>query len=140
GPDVLLCSGEGVTIGREAQGESAPYSYSWEPSLGLSQSDTATPTARPDRTTTYRLTVTDRYGCQVTDSVRVVVADFTRPVLVAEGPTSFCSGDSVVLDGGSGYAGYRWSNGERTQKIIVRESGRYSVTVTSADGCSGSSD
>ncbi|MBL0018290.1 MAG: HYR domain-containing protein [Bacteroidetes bacterium] len=51
------------------------------------------------------------------------------------GNTSFCSGGSVTLVATQA-AGYLWSTGETTQSITVNTAGNYSVTVTSANGCS----
>lgn len=141
GSDVTICPGDSVRIGGEAQGGQGPYRYEWEPADGLSRADTARASAAPKQTTAYRLRITDALGCTLlSDSVKITLRAAPMPVIAADGPTSFCSGDSVVLDGGDGYADYRWSNGERTQKIIVKESGRYSVAVTSAEGCTGFSD
>jgi hypothetical protein len=50
-----------------------------------------------------------------------------------------CPGDSTVLDAGPGFATYRWSSGDTTQKIVVRTPGIYSVDVANATGCGGAS-
>jgi hypothetical protein len=60
------------------------------------------------------------------------------PVIQALGATEFCPGDSVELDAGD-YAGYEWSNGASIRRIMVRDSGSYSVTVIDSIGCRGSS-
>ena len=60
--------------------------------------------------------------------------------LTATGPLTFCEGDSVILDAGSGYASYNWQSGERTQQISVTRSGEYSCIVRRADGFYGRSD
>ena len=54
------------------------------------------------------------------------------------------SGPSAVVRGGvtltsSAASSYLWSNGATTQSITVNTSGNYSVTVTAANGCSGTS-
>ena len=46
----------------------------------------------------------------------------------------FC-GDSVVLDAGSGYAAYAWSDGSTGRQLILRGSGRHWVAVTDTNGC-----
>ncbi|HNQ61616.1 MAG TPA: hypothetical protein PKJ62_04430, partial [Bacteroidia bacterium] len=53
----------------------------------------------------------------------------------AGGPTSFCSGDSVVLTSSAGNT-YSWSSGETTQSITVFNSNTYTVTVTGSCGTS----
>ncbi|MDH7514303.1 MAG: SBBP repeat-containing protein [Bacteroidota bacterium] len=88
----------------------------------------------------YLVTVRDANGCQGTSApVSVTVYSKPQPVISASGPTSFCPGDSVVLDAGAGYATYLWSTGAITRKITVKTSGTYSVTVTNANGCIGTS-
>ena len=67
-----------------------------------------------------------------------------NPVPVANitpsGPTTFCLGSQVTLNGpaGNGYT-YLWSNGATTQGITSAAAGNFSVTVTNAYGCSASS-
>ncbi|MDP4236797.1 MAG: hypothetical protein Q8919_10145, partial [Bacteroidota bacterium] len=68
-----------------------------------------------------------------------------HPVITAIGALSFCAGDSVTLDAGSGYATYRWSkdgsliSGATNEFLRTGEAGSYSVLVTNSGGCSGSS-
>ncbi|MEI6817634.1 MAG: T9SS type A sorting domain-containing protein [Bacteroidota bacterium] len=58
------------------------------------------------------------------------------PTISANGPTTFCVGNSVILNAGS-YASYVWSTGETTATIMVTTTGTYSVTVTDGLGCTG---
>lgn len=59
----------------------------------------------------------------------------TEPVeIVANGATTFCSGQSVRLDAPSEYV-YHWSTGQTTQSIVVTEPGNYKVTITNSEGC-----
>ena len=46
----------------------------------------------------------------------------------------FC-GDSIVLDAGSGYTSYAWSDGSTGRQLVLRGSGSYWVAVTDANGC-----
>ena len=47
--------------------------YSWMPSAGLSCDDCPDPIATPDTTTTYYLTATDTYGCEVYDTIKISI-------------------------------------------------------------------
>lgn len=55
--------------------------------------------------------------------------------LTRKGDTSFCEGDSLILEAPTGYSNYSWSNGAKTRAIIVKETGNYSVSATDAKGC-----
>ncbi|ESU26274.1 hypothetical protein FLJC2902T_27540 [Flavobacterium limnosediminis JC2902] len=50
-----------------------------------------------------------------------------------------CDGESAILDAGSGYASYSWDTNpvQNTQTIAVTQAGNYTVTVTTAEGCTG---
>src|SRR5688572_8565850 len=52
-------------------------------------------------------------------------------VITADGPTTFCSGDSVIL---SGNIGGTWSNGSTTPSITVTTEGEYYVVNTTICG------
>lgn len=47
--------------------------YSWEPAAGLSCTDCPNPIASPSTTTTYTMTATDTYGCEVMDQITIEV-------------------------------------------------------------------
>jgi hypothetical protein len=51
----------------------------------------------------------------------------------ANGPTTFCEGESVVLSVSPG-SSYLWSNGATTQSITVTESGEYYCAITNQSG------
>jgi hypothetical protein len=51
----------------------------------------------------------------------------------ANGPTTFCEGENVVLTASAG-AFYLWSNGATTQSITVTESGEYYCAITNQSG------
>jgi len=89
---------------------------------------------------TVTLTVTDNNGnsstCETTVTVEGIIPEvnITEDVLPA-----FCQGGTIVLAANSDDAvAYDWSTNETTQEIQVNADGTYSVTVTSATGCTAS--
>lgn len=87
---------------------------------------------------TYIVTATAANGCSGTASIVVTVNPFTSPVISSNVP-SICEGvDFATLSLNATYNSYLWSpGGETTSSITVGFGGTYSVTVTSANGCSG---
>ncbi|PWU11447.1 MAG: hypothetical protein C5B50_23310 [Verrucomicrobia bacterium] len=75
GPNESACSGSGVSIGGSptASGGTAPYTYSWTPTTGLSDATAANPTATITSTTTYTVVVTDNNSCKATNSMVLTV-------------------------------------------------------------------
>lgn len=53
----------------------------------------------------------------------------------ANGPTTFCPGDSVMLSLDGTFTKYQWSNGDTLSSTSISESGIYYVTVTDTGGC-----
>jgi len=56
--------------------------------------------------------------------------------ITPDGPTTFCSGEDVVLSAPAGY-NYLWSTGETAQSILVAGPGIYTVTISDSGGCYG---
>jgi hypothetical protein len=73
--NVTIQSGESIALSAEAQGGSAPYTYSWKPNTGLSGNNSATPTVSPKCNTVYNVTVKDSKGCTSTAQVAVTVSN-----------------------------------------------------------------
>jgi hypothetical protein len=92
-----------------------------------------------DNTGSYWATLTDANGCSGnSDTVQVTVLPNPTPIIVTDGTPSFCVGEPVNLTTGV-YASYLWSNGATTQGISLMTSGNFTVTVTDANGCVGTS-
>ncbi|MEI6124827.1 MAG: PKD domain-containing protein [Bacteroidota bacterium] len=85
---------------------------------------------------TYSVTISNSSGCTGSASVTVGLSSSLSPTIA--GPTTFCAGNTAVLDAGIGYASYIWSTTSTTQTITINSGGTYSVTVTNSSGCSGS--
>jgi len=88
----------------------------------------------------YTVTVTDGNGCTGSTSVSVIQNQATTTNISANGPLTFCDGDSVRLSADLGYSSYLWSNGAISRTTKAFSSGVYIVTVTDANGCTSSSD
>jgi hypothetical protein len=122
-----LCEGESVIL------DAGTYAaYTW--STGET-SRTITVT----KAGTYTVDVTDAGGCKgKSQPIAVTVSALPVPSITANGKLDFCEGDSVILDAGQ-FAQYNWSTGATTRTITIKTAGAYSVTVTNASGCTGSS-
>jgi len=48
---------------------------------------------------------------------------------------TLCTGDQVLLDAGTGFSSYQWSNGATTQSVTITQSGLYWLAVTGEYGC-----
>ena len=128
-----ICVGNSTTISATASGGTGPYTFNWDNGLGSGPSHTVSPGA----TTIYTVTVTDSKGCEDIANVEVTVTE--NPIPTITGNNTFCDGGSSILDAGF-YASYNWSTGATSQTIQVSTPGNYSVTVTDANGCTGSDD
>ncbi|MCB9190679.1 MAG: HYR domain-containing protein [Flavobacteriales bacterium] len=84
-------------------------------------------------------TYTDGNGCVNSQTQQVTVNDVPLPMITPSGVSEICDGDDLVLNAGSGYSVYNWSNNTNGQTTTVTSAGTYNVIVTTAQGCSGTS-
>lgn len=70
--------------------------------------------------------------------VKTLKYSTNAPTITASDITTFCQGDSVILESSPANA-YLWSTGATTQKIIVKTDGNYSVTAVYDNGCTAAS-
>ena len=80
-------------------------------------------------------------GCSSLASIPVVITVNSlpaKPTISANGPTTFCQGDSVFLSCNVS-SGIKWSTGETTQIIKVKTGAQYTVTRTGTNGCTNTS-
>ncbi|WP_235298837.1 HYR-like domain-containing protein [Portibacter marinus] len=83
---------------------------------------------------TYSLTVTNAQGCEGVTSVEVLAKSGLNPVLNAQ---DFCEGETSTISTTLVYDNYEWQDGSTNPTFIASNSGTYSVTVSNADGCTG---
>jgi hypothetical protein len=65
------------------------------------------------------------------------VGDIVTPTISINGNDTICQGNSVTITSTDGNS-YQWNNNATTQTITASQSGIYTVTITDANGCSGS--
>ncbi len=124
---TTICLGDSVTL--DATGAFAGYLWS---------TSQTSPSIVVNSTGNYSVTVTTSAGCSGSSApVSVTVNNPPAPTITAIGNTVFCEGGDVVLDAGSGFSTYLWSNAATSQTITVDSTGTFSVTVTDASGCTG---
>ncbi len=75
--DTTICFSESATL-RANVIASNDFNATWSPTLGLDDPNSLTPTANPEQSTTYVLTVEDDNGCMAIDSVQVNVIEPLR--------------------------------------------------------------
>ena len=129
-----VCAGEIVQLNANAGGGSGTYSYNWTSTPAGFTSSVANPIANPAVTTTYNVSVFDGFTTVNSQMVVTVNAIPITPTITADGPTTFCEGNSVTLTSGAGTS-YLWSNGATTPAINVSAPGSYSVQITNTSGC-----
>jgi len=91
---------------------------------------------------TYKVVKTNSLGCSGTSSGKIVTIDNPTATITAQGPTSFCQGDSVVLMAPNiaGYI-YQWKKfnnniaGATGVSYTAKTQATYKVLVTNATGC-----
>ncbi len=137
--DSTICAGDQVTLSAAGSGGTAPYTFSWSGELGNGQ----TRIAFPEDTTTFTVTITDANGCTNTDAVTINVNPTPEATIDAD-RTSVCRGQSATLtasaEGGATPYTFNWSNGlgtNPTQVVTPNQTTTYGVTITDANGCSG---
>ena len=122
-----FCPGSSVTLAA-----STASGYSWSSGDQTASATISTPGL-------YSVTTTDANGCTaVSAPFSVGVYSVSTPVVTANGPTSFCTGDSVELQS-SAAVSYLWSDNSTSSTLLVLTSGSYSVTTTDANGCTAAS-
>ena len=135
-PAPVICSGGSVSVTL-----SGASNYHWSPQTGITSvngPDSSSVNISLTQTTCYTVTGYSAEGCSATISFCVTVNPNPVPVIVPLGPTVFCAGGSVNLSA-TPVGTYLWNTSATTQIINVTASGTFTVTVTDANGCTGTS-
>jgi gliding motility-associated-like protein len=129
GPDLGACLGTPVTL----DAPNGYTNYSWTCASNDSSYNSQSVTVTPQATTVYTATARTSVGCAVKSTLAVTVK-LPLPVQLGD-DTSFCKGDSLLLDAGAGFTSYLWNTGATSQSIVAWQAGAYSVKTQSPNGC-----
>ncbi|MBL0238321.1 MAG: hypothetical protein IPQ02_17450 [Saprospiraceae bacterium] len=125
-------AGTSSTFTANASVGTAPFTYLWSTTATTQSINVST-------AGTYSVTVTDANGCTGTAN-RTLTVD-PNPVVTITGGNKICAGTSSTFTAnpsvGTAPFTYLWSTTATTQSINVSTAGTYSVTVTDANGCTG---
>jgi gliding motility-associated-like protein len=142
--DTAVCQGTGVQL--NVVGATASSTYSWSPSLGLSNAGIVNPIATPSASEWFVVTVMSPNGCIGVDSVLVTiynvpVPSFTMADVCLNEASTFTNTSTVA---GSVISSTSWNFGDASATVATpianhtyATDGSYEVvlTVTSAQGC-----
>ncbi len=130
GPDETICTtlGHQLNVVHDVPGAT----IQWTNGGLLNGDDIQSPTIMFDTTATYEVTVTDAYGCSVSD--QITVAD-PFDLLITPINIDACDGVAVALDAQFPGCTYEWSSGQTTQTISVSVPDTYICTITDPQYC-----
>ncbi len=136
GADTNICSATYVQLNA-----SGGVTYSWSPTLGLSNPQIASPGVYMTASADFTVTVTDVNGCSAIDSVHVNILPL--PAFgVSQSPSGICLGDTATLICTNPAWNYSWApsstlniaTGDSVLAMPI-SSTTYSVTAVDTDGC-----
>jgi len=125
--DTLICVIDTLQLNAFGDG-----TFLWSPNYMIDNVNNQNPLVSPDITTTYRVTLTDAFGCNGYDSIKVNVKSF---VTQFAGPdTSICLTDPVVLQLTSDALHWLWTetpaNNTLNDPTLKNPTARPLVTTT----------
>jgi len=83
----------------------------------------------------YGLTVIDKFGCRYDTIVNVKQISTVKVKIL--GMDILCPDSEIDLSVDNDFVTYKWSTGETTKAVKINKSGKYSITVTDKNGCTG---
>ncbi len=126
GNDTAYCSNNVFTL--ELNAENPNSNYLWQDSSTLSKYVVT-------KAGNYFVSVTNNDLCSDTDTL--IVLEYAAPSINLGLDTSYCKGDSFVLelDAKNPGAKYTWNDNSDTRTFIVRNAGTYSVQIEDIWSC-----
>lgn len=132
GTDVACNSDITGSIDLKVSGGNAPYAYNWSNAETTEDIDSLA-------AGWYKVTVTDNNFCEVIDSTEINNSQVMSLTFITKGTTvAFDDGDiDLIVTGGSLPYSYNWSNGATIEDVTNLTLGKYTVTVTDNNLCTG---
>ena len=143
GKDTIVCPGDTVELGGNptASGTFTAYKYEWSPVSDLDSVNVANPTAIPNKTTDYIVTVShvglpDQDMCDVTDTMTVTTFDVPSINIQPE-PAEICKREDLFIrgnpSGGSGNYIHEWITADSNDLSSFDQSNTVFSTDTIGD-------
>jgi len=134
--DVACVGGITGTAQANASGGTPPYAYVWSTTPVRT---TASVSGLPAGS--YMVTVTDDNGCESTATVAISEPEAPLSVQLVKMDAQ-CNGSSdgsinLTVSNGTAPFTFLWSTGSVAEDLVNIPAGNYSVTVTDANGCTG---
>jgi gliding motility-associated-like protein len=139
---TVICTGETVIL----ESVNTASSYQWALN-GVAIAGATNQQLTVNSAGDYTLQVSSTNGCTATSiPTTVTLLSATAPTVTStNGQFSFCQGQSLTLEATTGLANYQWylnNNaivGATSATLVVTQTGSYSVSTLSANGCNTSS-
>jgi hypothetical protein len=126
--NISYCEGSGTVL----DAGSGFASYNWNGGASFAQQF---PVSSPG---TYTVLVTDANLC--TNQANVTVTENPSPQPTLPSTATYCQGANTILSAPAGYSSYLWTPGGVTGQLLpVSAPACYTVEVTDANGCTGTS-
>lgn len=127
-PMTVLCDGDDITL---SIASSIGTTIAWRAPVLVGISNPIQVISSPG---TYTADIIS-CGIPTTLSVTITVPDLSAEI-TAEGLTTFCVGDSVILNSNGGMTFYVWEPGSiASTRLVAKTSGKYILTTTDFNGC-----
>ncbi len=127
------CDGSGTVL---ASSPNVPFTYHWENGQSMQ-------TASGLCVGTYRVTVTDGYGCKDTSHISVGAPTEMTFNITTDSASCYGFSDGAIfvdINNGTPPYSFAWSNGANSQNNLNVLANNYTVTITDNNGCSKTSD
>ena len=129
GPNLTKCNSDSLIV----VAPTGFINYSWSPNYNINSTIAQSVVIFPSVDTMYKVAAEKTPGCFAYDSIYVSVNN--SPPIYLGADTSFCSGNSVILNAGNGFANYLWNTGQSSSSITVNSAGVFSIIAADVNNC-----